>query len=1368
MTPVRPGSLHASPSFAPGGAVRGGIAGYQLPEEELCSFECSLSLGRVHACSQLLNNQSDTYPQVPPSALLTPHEPGSHVLLSFNTDYISIEGAYNDTRAEGQKSSFLAHIAPIHVNLILDSPLIIFQIAEGWVLHIKDLLRVVSNYQELWARQLQCLVCEILRANAKPLAQRLHTKADDPNYRGILDPSFTEIIGEHAILHRSGWQEISRMRHYMKAVGSQAYLDAMLKQTMAKNNNNQENYSSFEAFQQLINDVYESDQRENMLDLFQSSLIKKVFIEPPGKNSNVKIDVKFVSNSVTISFFGASPVVENKCLIGKANLAGTVGYQYSTTPFSPSQATASAHRTNNAPMMAPDRMALAARHPVARVAIDASVSMDCESLSLELAPSILVLGRSLTTILEPSDASSAIPIRPPLASPVTWQTSLPPSKSADLRNSNHAMAEWKMLSTPELGKMRPSKSRALERSGGTSGGSDKVPMYDSRSKDRVNRKMHFTIMATASVDEISLKGSSQKNGGAQVVIQNTCFILQKMDPAATHHELQQLEHSALLRLSTVSLFFFNPAARAKEEQTLGKIKITDLVLHEVTCKGPNSNKRVIRTFSNTSSSSSSSSSSSQAPKREWESHRGLPGETIHDVLLHFSSAKLPFNTYDKMLPKLLGFLDEWNPVDLIPSRSSQLTTNAVVKEKEEGLIPSSLMGLRVKLDLQNVTLDTDVLHSLPFKYTIQRFTASITPNSSGVTDALISKEIAFDLRIWGHELQVDKVSGSTKKKKKKKLVFPQITSHGTISELSPRPGTPRSIGPSIPCHNLDLTCGLEIDVIKHTIDVDMLNTLMVLQKTIETELKQTAKTFSGYAKKRKDKQPKQPGTPKSPSSSTLPNIKITYLLDLALRGIEIRALSPKSILLLSSDLIDCKLKGSYLFTTTMSTPLSRIPSGSGSGLAFEANVAPVPSPLSINWQVRLRKLAMCLTDAPGQVWASIVTNIDIRTTPEGLESSPSFESIIKAGSSSIPAKRTIPWFGVAVQSTSITLHAGAIECAAGLFVHYLDSFEKGKNTIKDALGPASPKAQPDELSFLIKVVDTSLSVPLAFAPSDNSNSNNTNNTNNNTNNNNSNTNNNNSNTSTNNNNTNINNNHTNDPNLIASLESFVLSGEVTNVKKVSTTSTPQRLLGSSHFSALQVRFCDGYSPLSKASATNTREAYSENWAMISQGTCAIAGTIDGPSVVMAGELVTSGMQANITNELLKYSNLLTSFLALSQEKLKNLNSTVPQPLSPPVPVAPSTPTPRTLELDFSFYIQTGSCRLSRAWTHGNIPLLHLDRVAVPPTPTAASKPPTPLAGSGSTGLSLVRWSSFSLACTRQCRHMETQSSFIMRWPTYIA
>ena len=63
-------------------------------------------------------------------------------------------------------------------------------------------------------------------------------------------------------------------------MGSPAYLDDMLKHTM--DNRYQENYSSFEAFQQLINDVYESDQRENMVDLFQR-YFKKEGREREGK-----------------------------------------------------------------------------------------------------------------------------------------------------------------------------------------------------------------------------------------------------------------------------------------------------------------------------------------------------------------------------------------------------------------------------------------------------------------------------------------------------------------------------------------------------------------------------------------------------------------------------------------------------------------------------------------------------------------------------------------------------------------------------------------------------------------------------------------------------------------------------------------------------------------------------------------------------------------------------------------------------------------------------------------------------------------------------------------------------------------------------
>lgn len=81
-------------------------------------------------------------------------------------------------------------------------------------------------------------------------------------------------------------------------------------------------------------------------------------------------------------------------------------------------------------------------------------------------------------------------------------------------------------------------------------------------------------------------------------------------------------------------------------------------------------------------------------------------------------------------------------------------------------------------------------------------------------------------------MHVEKLTESTSNFLSSKLALPQITSQGTISEINPRPGTPRNTENSSPSHNLAITCGLEIDVIKHTIDVDMLNTIMVLQVTL--------------------------------------------------------------------------------------------------------------------------------------------------------------------------------------------------------------------------------------------------------------------------------------------------------------------------------------------------------------------------------------------------------------------------------------------------------------------------------------------------------------------------------------------------------
>lgn len=120
---------------------------------------------------------------------------------------------------------------------------------------------------------------------------------------------------------------------------------------------------------------------------------------------------------------------------------------------------------------------------------------------------------------------------------------------------------------------------------------------------------------------------------------------------------------------------------------------------------------------------------------------------------------------------------------------------------------------------------------------------------------------------------------------------------------------------------------------------------------------------------------------------------------------------------------------------------------------------------------------------------------------------------------------------------------GAIESAAALCVHYLDSFERGRVTLRDALGPAAPKKQSREFSFRLRLSSTLLSLPLTSS--------------------------------------NLPEGKYDESSLVVSLESFVLSGSITNVVVPTTmapkiSDIPQRLLGSSQFSSLQIRFRPGY------------------------------------------------------------------------------------------------------------------------------------------------------------------------------------------------
>lgn len=100
-------------------------------------------------------------------------------------------------------------------------------------------------------------------------------------------------------------------------------------------------------------------------------------------------------------------------------------------------------RMERAGSSAADRVALAARHPVPRVSLDASLSANCSFVHLALNPSMLLLGSSSKKAFQPVIPEPASPTLPRPEQPTgTWQTSLPTSKSVELRTPGTSLAEW--------------------------------------------------------------------------------------------------------------------------------------------------------------------------------------------------------------------------------------------------------------------------------------------------------------------------------------------------------------------------------------------------------------------------------------------------------------------------------------------------------------------------------------------------------------------------------------------------------------------------------------------------------------------------------------------------------------------------------------------------------------------------------------------------------------------------------------------------------------------------------------------------------------------------------------------------------------
>lgn len=85
----------------------------------------------------------------------------------------------------------------------------------------------------------------------------------------------------------------------------------------------------------------------------------------------------------------------------------------------------------DAPRDIADRVALSARHPIPRITLDTTLSVECQSLILEIAPSILLLGNSLSNAITPT------PVGGSEEAPVS--VSVPTTPAGVV---NHSVSEW--------------------------------------------------------------------------------------------------------------------------------------------------------------------------------------------------------------------------------------------------------------------------------------------------------------------------------------------------------------------------------------------------------------------------------------------------------------------------------------------------------------------------------------------------------------------------------------------------------------------------------------------------------------------------------------------------------------------------------------------------------------------------------------------------------------------------------------------------------------------------------------------------------------------------------------------------------------
>eukprot|EP01133_Synstelium_polycarpum_P003736 gene3736-4309_t len=1027
-----------------------------LPHEAFCGFEVSLSVQSVHSCVRAAATPGDTAASLPRDVLGTYHchldeaTARTHrIIVSFGIGKIAITGKYRD-RPQSDKiaaslnsntstlpnTAFTVNVGEISVFSTADAPSVLFRVVDTWITNISTLIAVIERYAELWRRQLQTLIGELLRCESRAA---LHATSERHQHAAFIPPDFCEIIGEEALIHRLGWRDISRMRDFMREAERPHVDDIVGDVTLASP------HDSYRAFQELINEIYEIDEGGDLIHLFQSPLIKKVFITPAGLPTRFDVNLQLELAGIVAAVVQAGAPTTNQLSIGRVTCGAVATYVFEA-------AAEGAHLKGG--VGAP------------RSALDINFFSSCENVSIKIGPDLLdfvantvkevrstnvdVL-RGEELILGSHEWKEAV--KPSTTSPAHMSSTLAIPGQEDVHHAPISTGTGSVRGGYTHHRPQVSSSSTI----------DEI----AEERQRKNRVIHaqpsqsnltITVHGHFAFKEINARAITDNNGVLRMLLRDISFVFNEFGKSDAkkkqagesrpNGDYIHMIHSCIFSLPDIQLQLVDKAATTASTaaptssasganiKPIIQLNVKNLMLNEVLFK---TGKKKTR--------------QNASGKRE----DYIEFAFKYDILLTFAKADLPFKMSHRFLPKLKDFLKAWSPADgkkqPAPAKPSAPFT--------------SFPPVRIKLDLHDIMISTDAISSLPVKYNISRISASLAQFQP--------HELEFDIQLHQHHIvflsakTAPPPTSGMASLSKDPFMLPRIKAFGVVQLADPANRLAKT----------SVSANLEIGFIQNVLSIEQLENILVLRTTLSKELDDLLDAYINFA----DNKKKAPAP--AASSSPLAMLEgFNYNFSLILRGFEILMANNNASLLLSTGVIDVRLANAGAALANNTNEFNWKVGLRGLSLVLSD---PTFTLASLGTGPRTSRIQ----NMRSQIWAAVITDIALQSFPFTTNSNPG-PSSSSTGLITSSAVKTSPlekaW--IVISKTIVTLQPWAIDKATNLWLYYFHAYKattsklakipSRRQRVKRALNSMGDLSnnQTNNLSLHVRIVDTSLCIPL--------------------------------------------------------------------------------------------------------------------------------------------------------------------------------------------------------------------------------------------------------------------------------------------------